>query len=624
MQHTGISNLAYFDYQIPRSHLNLPPSPATSVSSELDSDTSATFSDSLWAMNRGRENTTYARDTRHSGNDVARSARSSKRNSRTAKVVPEDEGHVVMEKKVLRALLLYARETRLRLHENETKVRHMEKEMAAFQKSHEQQILVLTKSFIAFQNKMTAQLDNSKQSEVKIETEVRSRDSVYSIAQDEETHVSQQPSQSAHCTPHNTAADGASFAKNDNLSDYDEVEPIQAKPLYAVVNKKRCSQASIQQIPQIQYDVPDFDDPFPPPSPIKVGHNKENNLPSAAVSTVPRSGSPLPSPISCENSEVKVSSPVDADLQTQSRDLKRYRPLPDTPSLSADVINRSRRCTGDGLLVSNNLRDSGRYEALKGEERRPHSQSYAPQPRTKATHLLSKFKKKLKDTKRIVSKSGSRDSLISEFPSVSEPLTSNRTNVSVATSNITLMTCKDDGNNNNLLCSTTDSQAKQSEPVLARMETENHNRHPRLDSTEVSDSWRSTDTSYPVLNESPSLSANHSPLYRRLVSAPLNNEAKARWLESKASSSPDLIVGPPNPTVHRSSSLDVLQSDGTSDLRSNESSQKLPESRSSGQSTGARSMDSLANESDFCSLEDITTSKERNMRYKQLHSLMII
>ena len=628
MNRVVYDNFAYIENFKPHYSSN-PPSPATS---ELDCDSRAPFNDSLCAMDCDREMPPYAQallthatDARRTSNvssDVNRSARSSKRVSRSSKMHSEqaDDGHVILEKRVVRALLLYLRETRLRLHENETKLHNMEKAMASFQKNHEQQMLILAKSFVCLQNQL-AEKKTSLSSDVRQMNETSETRPQNTIL---EKNV--ETTESYDVTPTQLQKDDVlqgldklvveSWDRDHNYNRKNSV----VKPLYAVVKKKQA--ASLPVSP-----------PFPPPPekwandslPLPISSRTSSlDLSYSEESSLDKDSSRLDSQSSVQSHEQinelsSLSENVVADPSTSSnlpqnnslKDHKKYRPLPERPvgEVSDPSPALAKRYSGDGYYISsaNRRRSSGRYETVGDVERLSQAQNYTPLTRPKGSQLFSRFKKKLKDTKRIVSKATSKDSLASELSLAPDAYFDDRLNVSVASGSVGVFRSRDDGNNNNSLFRP-DDVALQQTAYLAKVQQQTQIKHRRLDSTGDNDS-RSTDTSDMQINENAtvSLAPPSSGLYRQFQSQPLANSSQSRWLAHKAPSSPDLSRRQRKSPVRRSSSLDA-------ELRLNDSPRRRlpdPPSATSSQTT-IPSEQSLTSVNVLLSSEDSLTDQLEN------------
>ena len=582
MNRSSYNNFGYPNNYKPNScSSSNPPSPATSTSSELDNDLSAAFCDSFCVMDFNGEVSPYARsglthaaDVRRSSNgtEVSRSGRTSKRSSRGPKLHQEQsgEGHVLLEKQVVRALLLYVRESRLRLHENETKLRNMEKTLEAFQKSHEEQMLVLAKSFVVLQSQLTAQNSsvNPEKSEEKSPSHYRFSGIFPSnpvLFMPGDLWV---PDQRSDEDPDFADLDAVATSSEQNSNN---TEPSM-KPLYAVVKKRRVS-------------MPPDSPPLPPPplnwaeEPTSMTQSPQTTPLHLSASDESNLGDNLPgidwqTPSHFQEQLSEISSLIDncvfedsgsptnseAEDQTKPLDHKKYRPLPLTPPSheTKESTLLAKHCSGDGFYISSTLnrrRSSGRYETVNDDEKRPHAQSYTPVPRPKASQLLNKFKKKLKDTKRIVARAASKDSVASESPSISDPVFDPRVQVTVATGSVNVLTHKDDSNNNNFFPST-GNLAQQNRPYYTNPPHPAQSTHRRLDSTGDNES-RSTDTSDIHFNENPPNPPASVVLCRRHQTSALENSTKTRWLQSKAPSSPNLLQPPSKSPEHRRCSLDI-------------------------------------------------------------------
>jgi len=600
-----------------------PPSPATSTSSELDIDSSAAFCDSFCAMDLNREVSPYAHsgmltphsaDARRASNvstDASRTARTSKRNSRSSKIHQEqsEEGHVLLEKRVVRSLLLYVRESRLRLHENETKLHNLEKKLEDFQKSHEQQMIVLAKSFVFLQNQLAVQStpQNSEKGEEKRSSDAR---------------LSGMPGEL--CSPDQRNDEDPDFVELDTVATASRgltCNNPSAKPLYAVVNKKRISMTpDSPPLPPPPSNWTEDTTPFlqaPPITPLDLNasevSNSDKNLSRINSQTSSQSLEEL-SEISSLIDNCRLddnASPMNSETEDQAKfaDHKKYRPLPQKPPnhSSPEPTPMAKRCSGDGFYIPsplNRRRSSGRYETVNEEENQAHMQSFTPGPRPKASQLLSKFKKKLKDTKRIVARAASKDSIVSESPSISEPVFDDRIQVTVATGSVNVIAYKDDSNNNNFFYSTGNLSPRQRPTFFANPPQSIHSNHRRLDSTGDNES-RSTDTSDIHLNENalPNSLIPPAPLYRRPT---VEIAPKTRWLESKAPSSPNLLQPPSKSPMRRSGSLTVEMR-----LRERRSVPELefPGPPTDSTTSTSTSQGSLSNSNELLSSEDSLNKK---------------
>ena len=634
MNRTALNNFGYPNNYTPRfSSSSNPPSPATSSASDLDNDLSAAFCDSFSTMDCSHEVSPYAHSVlNHSSDmlrassvptDANRSTRASNRTSRSSKINQEsaEDGHVLIETRVIRALITYVRETRLRVHENETKLHNMEKAMEALRKNHEQQMLVLAKSFVFLQNQLAAQKQNPLLNSSKSDDNSLSNSRLSEIF----------PSNSGLFKPGHLSAPNLVNEENSDFEDLDAVHQKRKqsndqahsceKPLYARVKKKASAppESPTFTFPPSNQPEKTIFLPQPPPIPcldLSDGENKslkKDSSSSQSQEQICEFSNPVenllpsfnPSP---RNSETGVHT-------GGARDLKKYRPLPETPRSNLNnetAASATKRLSFDGCSMSpesNRSRNSGRYEATNSDEKRPHSQSLTTQPRPKTSQLFSKFKKKLKDTKRIVTRAASKDSVMSESFCISEPVFDDCVEAALATGSVNVITCKDDSNNNSFFRST-DNISPTSRPSFSSPPRQTHSSHRRLDSIGDNES-RSTDTSDIHLNEHCYNSPNPSAqLYRRHQTPPLQHAAKTRWLESKAPSSPNLLQGPSKSPVRRSCSLDVelCLSDITSEP-------EFPDPPSDSTSTTTPSQGSLFCSNGISSSEDSLNNKLDEVGY---------
>ena len=452
MDHSDLVNLSRYPSQRPYSLDNNPPSPVTSASSDLDSDSSAPRGVYMFSTNVEREVPPYTEPLLPRPSDARRMP---KRSSRTSKLQYYNNDHVIMEKRVVRALLLYAREARLRIQECEEKLQSMENTMASFQRSHEQQMIVLVKSLISLQ-----QNSNDKAAE---KTTLSSREpSNQANAKDTEEAVMQSNAvcqSDSYRLPDQQPPIEQEQVTLDVNHNFHEVSVANGKPLYAVVNKKRFSKPHEPEITKFAVLHP------PPPPPLPISEDDSCSLaPPPKTSSLDLSFGDESSSfddnlqsdhLHGEYSEVTSLNEVDflsspnktsngrLKYSSSLRDHKKFRPLPDRPehSKSAKSLNMNRHFSSDSFteIVRDERYGSGRYEEIRQDvdltETVPTSSIS-----TKTGQFLNRFKKKLKDTKRNLAKATSKES---EFESV--PWCRERVDVSLETGNINLVSYKVEG-----------------------------------------------------------------------------------------------------------------------------------------------------------------------------------
>lgn len=422
-----------------------PPSPVTSTSSDLDSDSSAPLSVYMCSINFDHKTSPYSQPLLPRAPDVRRAQ---KRPTRTSKMQQHSDDHVILEKRVVRALLLYARETRERLHECEEKLQSMENAMSSFQKSHEQQMIVLVKSLIAVQRNLA-----DKEADKKLRTSgiVENEPEVHNVVPSSNSPLQLQPNDvNVQTTP--TASDKMRLDFNHNIT---ELSVTNGKPLYAVVNKKRVSKPLEPEVTRFAV----FNPPPPPPLEDDMFLEPSARTPSLDLSLGGESGSfdDIPnfnqshddySEVSSLNDFSVVSSPQRQENQrlessSSMRDKNKFRPLPNRPE-NADPTkssNLTRHLSyNDFPAIDKDERyGSGRYEEIK---EKGHPTDFPPTPPlpTKTGQLLNRFKKKLKDTKRTLVKVATKDPFELEPP----PWNRDRVDVNLEAGSISLISYKVD------------------------------------------------------------------------------------------------------------------------------------------------------------------------------------
>ncbi|CAK8691158.1 unnamed protein product [Clavelina lepadiformis] len=583
---------SYFteDYKTPARHysLNDPPSPATSGYSELDSEPDTHDSGRVSGMEDSPKMAHYIRpqcgvamrttDPRRCSNTSSESlnrTKGSKRQSRSSKISqPQDgEANVVVDRRVLKALLLYVRETRLRLTENEVKMREMEKKFDTLQKNHDNQMITVVKSIsmlkrlsddkpppplvpppstssnISLINCVTASPSSKAGSPSAKETSVSSTDRPRHIDSlvgkklrvDDQTDAilpsTKEPRDSVKCAEKittNCALDGNVIQQNDA-----DGESVSARALYAVVKKKPSPMRNSGARYSLRSDDARASSRYPSEQCSESGQKQDNDAQSGAENESVQSeehSTAATEAVEAETASSSDFSGLDLAIKalTESAEEKSYQKserMSNTRQFSAssscditkpscDMISRS---SGDGFYISDNFRQSQSSVVSKNSleesifgtypftpENNPKLQQPTPATRkgrskanmdSKSGVLLTKFKRKLKDTKRKVSRSSSKDSILSS--SSVEQVNSEF--------EVVLRIGKNDSNGV-FLPNRMELQHPKSyiSYTSALRQNNDHSWRQQLNSTGDDDSRRSTDASDHTNNSHPGMAVKHS------------------------------------------------------------------------------------------------------------------
>ncbi|XP_078486620.1 uncharacterized protein LOC144745014 [Ciona intestinalis] len=258
-----------------------PPSPTTSGYSELDSEPDAHDSGRVSELESSPKTST-------------RSSKRPLRNSRSSTTSSPAQQEVVVDRGVLRALLVYVRETRIRLEENETKMKDMKTTMETQERNFNERMLTVVKSLVSINTNSKQKIDRgtqlyaSPERPVKLtELDVLITDSRKDDVRDDVTPTAKlASSESADTVTGDSSTLSIQLDTDMEKENNKPEEEPKVQPVYAVVKKKKkpstsaCVDASDDSAAASSHDDGGS---FPESPPMTQQCNSDSN--SSAVNT---------------------------------------------------------------------------------------------------------------------------------------------------------------------------------------------------------------------------------------------------------------------------------------------------------------------------------------------------